>query len=108
MAVSSGTHSNVPLDPGMGGTLGRLTGAQPMSCAVDGSYFGSATARRAFMTAFTEAMHTANTEPLHLVLDEADLWAPQRTQLVGLELLDRIAEIVRRGRVRSFVPWLMI
>ena len=108
MAVFGGTHSNVPLDPGMGGTLGRLIGAQPMSCVVDVSYFVSATAQRAFMTAFTEALHTANTEPLHLVLDEADLWAPQRTHLDGLELLDRIEEIMRRGRVRGFVPCLMI
>ncbi|MGI8710443.1 MAG: hypothetical protein ACR2LA_05570, partial [Acidimicrobiales bacterium] len=60
-----------------------------------------------FMTAFAEALHEANTEPLHLVLDEADLWAPQRAQPGGHALLGRIEEIVRRGRVRGFVPWLI-
>lgn len=35
------------------------------------------------MTAFSEALYDANTEPLHLVLDEADLWAPQRAQQEG-------------------------
>ena len=30
------------------------------------------------MAAFSEALYEANEEPLHLVLDEADLWAPQR------------------------------
>ena len=59
------------------------------------------------MTAFTEALYVANTEPLHLVLDEADLWAPQRAQPGGQDLLNRIEEIVRRGRVRGFVPWLI-
>ena len=59
------------------------------------------------MTEFTAALYEANTEPLHLVLDEADLWAPQRTQPDGLELLGRVEEIVRRGRVRGFVPWLI-
>ena len=59
------------------------------------------------MTAFTEALYAANTEPLHLMLDEADLWAPQRAQPGGQDLLNRIEEIVRRGRVRGFVPWLM-
>jgi len=107
VAVFGGAHADVPLDPGMGAALGRLVGAQPMACVVDVSDFGSAAARRAFMTAFTGALYQANTETLHLVLDEADLWAPQRTQPDGLELLGRIEEIVRRGRVRGFVPWLI-
>ena len=107
VAVFGGAHADVTLDPGMGAALGRLVGAQPMACVVDVSDFGSAAARRSFMTAFTEALYAANTEPLHLVLDEADLWAPQRTQPDGLELLGRVEEIVRRGRVRGFVPWLI-
>jgi hypothetical protein len=28
------------------------------------------------MAGFSEALYEANEEPLHLVLDEADLWAP--------------------------------
>ncbi len=107
VAVFGGLHADVPLDPGMGASLGRLVGAHAMACVVDVSDFGSAAARRAFMTAFTEALYAANTEPLHLVLDEADLWAPQRTQPDGLDLLGRVEEIVRRGRVRGFVPWLI-
>jgi hypothetical protein len=78
VAVFGGTHADVPLDPGMGAGLDRLVGTQPMACVVDVSDFGSAAARRFFMAAFTEALYAANTEPLHLVLDEADLWAPQR------------------------------
>jgi len=74
---------------------------------VDVSDLGSAIARRGFMTAFTAALYEANTEPLHLVLDEADLWAPQRVQPGGHELLGRVEEIVRRGRIRGFVPWLI-
>jgi len=46
-------------------------------------------------------------QPLHLVLDEADLWAPQRIGADGHALLGRVEEIVRRGRVRGFVPWLI-
>jgi len=41
------------------------------------------------------------------VLDEADLWAPQRVPADGHDLLGRVEEIVRRGRVRGFVPWLI-
>jgi hypothetical protein len=91
----------------MGAALGQLVGTHQMACVVDVSDLGSAAARRGFMTAFTEALYAANTEPLHLVLDEADLWAPQRAQSDGYDLLQRVEEIVRRGRIRGFVPWLI-
>jgi len=107
VTVFGGLHADVPLTPGMAVALGRLVGTQPIACVVDVSDFGSPAARRLFMTAFTEALYQANTEPLHLVLDEADLWAPQRAQPGGHELLGRVEEIVRRGRVRGFVPWLI-
>ena len=107
VVVFGGRHADVQLTPGMGAALGRLVGTQPLACVVDVSDIGSAPARRSFMTAFTAALYDSNTEPLHLVLDEADLWAPQRVQLDGYDLLGRIEEIVRRGRVRGFVPWLV-
>jgi len=105
--VFGGLHADVPLDPGMAVALGRLIGTQPIACVVDVSDLGSASVRRFFMTAFTEALYASNTQPLHLVLDEADLWAPQRAQPEGQDLLGRVEEIVRRGRVRGFVPWLI-
>ena len=107
VVVFGGAHADVPLDPGMGVALGRLVATHPLACVVDVSDLGGSAARRAFMTAFAEALYEANTEPLHLVLDEADLWAPQRAQPGGHTLLGRIEEIVRRGRVRGFVPWLV-
>jgi len=107
VVVFGGRHADVALDEGMGAALGRLVGTHPLACVVDVSDLGSSAARRSFMTAFAEALYEANTEPLHLVLDEADLWAPQRAQHSGQALLGRIEEIVRRGRVRGFVPWLI-
>ena len=41
------------------------------------------------------------------MLDEADLWAPQRPLPDQTGLLGHIEEIVRRGRVRGFIPWLI-
>jgi transposase-like protein len=107
VVVFGGRHGDIPLVPHMGDALGRLLGTQHLACVVDVSDLGSAAARRGFMTAFTAALHESNTEPLHLVLDEADLWAPQRVQADGYDLLGRIEEIVRRGRVRGFIPWLI-
>jgi len=107
LVVFGGRHADVALDPGMGMALGTLIGTRALACVVDVSDLGSAIARRSFMTAFTAALYEANREPLHLVLDEADLWAPQRAQPGGQELLGRVEEIVRRGRIRGFVPWLI-
>ncbi len=107
VVVFGGRHADVALAPGQGAALGRLVATRALACVVDVSDLGSASARRAFVTAFTEALHEANAEPLHLVLDEADLWAPQRVPPGGHDLLDRIEEVVRRGRVRGFVPWLI-
>ncbi len=107
VVVFGGAHADVPLTSGMGAALGRLVGTQALACVVDVSDLGSGAARRGFMTAFTEALYDSNTEPLHLVLDEADLWAPQRVPPDGADLLGRVEEIVRRGRARGFVPWLI-
>ena len=107
VVVFGGLHADVALDAGMGAALGQLIGTHQIACVVDVSDLGSAAVRRGFMTAFTEALFAANTEPLHLVLYEADLWAPQRAQPDGYDLLQRVEEIVRRGRVRGFVPWLI-
>ena len=83
VVVFGGRHADIPLDDGMGAALGRLLGTHPLACVVDLSELGSSAVRRLFMTAFARALHHVNTEPLHLVLDEADLWAPQRAQPDG-------------------------
>ena len=107
VVVFGGRHADVPLHEGMGAALGRLVGEHSLACVVDLSELGSGAARRRFMSSFAEAVYEANSEPLHLVLDEADMWAPQRPMPEGMALLGRIEEIVRRGRVRGFIPWLI-
>jgi hypothetical protein len=107
VVVFGGRHADIELDETMGAALGRLVGMRHLACVVDLSELGSSASRRRFMTAFAEAVYEANTEPLHLVFDEADLWAPQRPLPEANTLLGRIEEIVRRGRVRGFIPWLI-
>jgi hypothetical protein len=107
VVVFGGKHADVPITGEMGTALGRLVAGEALACVIDLSELGSNAARRRFMAVFAEALYEANEEPLHLVLDEADLWAPQRP-IKGWEgLLGHIEEIVRRGRVRGFIPWLI-
>jgi uncharacterized protein len=107
VVVFGGRHADVAITAEMGAALGRLIAGQALACVVDLSELGSSIARRRFMAAFAEALYEANEEPLHLVLDEADLWAPQRPIKGWESLLGHIEEIVRRGRVRGFIPWLI-
>jgi uncharacterized protein len=107
VVVFGGRHADIKLDESMGAALGHLVGMRHLACVVDLSELGSSASRRRFMTAFAETVYEANTEPLHLVFDEADLWAPQRPLPEANTLLGRIEEIVRRGRVRGFIPWLI-
>ncbi len=55
------------------------------------------------MTDFAERLYHRNRDPLHLVLDEADTFAPQRTDPGGQRLLGAIEDLVRRGRARRMV-----
>ena len=105
--VFGGRHADVPISAKMGAALGHIVAREALVCVIDLSELGSNAARRRFMAAFSEALYEANEDPLHLILDEADLWAPQRP-IKGWEgLLGHIEEIVRRGRVRGFIPWLI-
>ena len=48
-------------------------------------------------------------EPVHFVFDEADMWAPQveRDKGDAPKILGMMETIIRRGRVRGFIPWLI-
>jgi hypothetical protein len=60
------------------------------------------------MVAFLETIYrTVSGEPFHLVVDEADLFAPQKPQKGDETLLGHMENIVRRGRVKGFIPWLI-
>jgi uncharacterized protein len=107
VVVFGGRHADVPITAEMGAALGRMIASEALVCVVDLSELGSNAARRRFMAVFSEALYETNKEPLHLVLDEADLWAPQRPLPDQTGLLGHIEEIVRRGRVRGFIPWLI-
>ena len=88
--VFGGRHADVPITAESGAALGRLIVAEALACVVDLSELGSNAARRRFMAGFCEALYEANEDPLHLVLDEVDLWAPQRP-IKGWESLSAIS-----------------
>jgi DNA segregation ATPase FtsK/SpoIIIE-like protein len=54
-----------------------------------------------FMTDFAERLYHRNRQPLQVVLDEADAFAPQRPQHGQERMLGSIEDLVRRGRARG-------
>lgn len=107
VVIFGGLHADIPIAEASAAPLAKAIAEGDFSCVVDLSELGSGAARRRFMSTLAEGLYTHNRDPLHMILDEADMWAPQRPLPDQTVLLNRIDEIVRRGRVRGFIPWLI-
>lgn len=100
IVVLGGEHGDLPLTEDMGVGVAQLVIEQRVPVVIDLKLFNKAQRVR-FMTAFAEKLFHSNREPLHLVLDEADMFAPQKVFKGGERLLGAIDDIVRRGRTRG-------
>lgn len=102
VTILGGEHGDVPLEPGAGEVIADALVDDPFPAVLDLGLFRKGEQIK-FMTAFAEAIYRRNRAPLHLVLDEADAFAPQRTMKgEGAErLLGAIEDLVRRGRARG-------
>lgn len=98
--IAGGEHADVPINPDSGEVLANLIIDNRLSMVVDVSLFRKGEQVK-FMTAFAETLYRRNRNALHLVLDEADAFAPQRPMPGEQRLLGAIEDIVRRGRARG-------
>jgi hypothetical protein len=108
VAIFGGPHGDLPLNEHSGALIGETSATMAESCIIDLSEFASKAADRRFMVAFLETLYRkAGGEPFHLIVDEADLFAPQKPGKGDEVLLGHMENIVRRGRVKGFIPWLI-
>jgi uncharacterized protein len=108
VAIFGGPRGDLPLNEHAGALIGETAATMAESCIIDLRELGSKAAERRFMTAFLETIYRkAGGEPFHLVVDEADLFAPQKPSSGDEVLLGLMENIVRRGRVKGFIPWLI-
>lgn len=106
VAIFGGEHGDLPITESAGALLGETVATAQQSCIVSLGGLQTKAAERRFMLAFLEKLYRkAPGEPFHLVFDEADLWAPQKSSEPQIQNL--MEQIVRRGRVRGFIPWLI-
>lgn len=96
--IFGGSHGDIPLEPGAGELVADLIVDQRLSCILDLKLFDSEAGKRRFLLAFAQRLLKRNADPLHLFLEEADDYLPQKPGKAQLEVLGAFENIVRRGR----------
>lgn len=111
VVIFGGPHADLPITPHAGALIGETVATMRESAILDLSQFETAASERRFMRDFLDALYRkAAGDPVHLVFDEADLWAPERimdkegdaTKLHGI-----MQTVVRRGRIKGLTSWLI-
>lgn len=76
VVIFGGTHSDFPLGAQHGDALAEIVGTSSTSSIIDTSQMKTSERSR-FFTDFADGLVRKNKGPLHLVIDEAHLFAPQ-------------------------------
>ena len=102
--IFGGAHGDLALTEHAGALIGETVADMAESCIIDLSQINTKAGERRFMLAFLTAIYRGvNGSPVHVVFDEADMWAPQRLldkDGEAAKLLGMIEPIVRSGRVK--------
>lgn len=102
--VMGGEHGDLALPPKSGSVVADFVVESGQSVVLDLSGFESNAEQDRFVTDFAERLFRAKAKSrsaLHLMLDEADAFAPQRCMPGQQRMLGAIEAIVRRGRSRG-------
>lgn len=101
--VLGGAHGDVPLEPTAGELVADVTVDTGQSIVVDVSEM-SKTQQRSFVAAFAQRLYRAKGQSrsiVHVVLEEADEFAPQRVTAKDAPMVGAISQLIRRGRSRG-------
>lgn len=100
VVIVGGEHADLPLQETSGALVADLVIEQRIPLVLDLSELSKAAMRR-FTTDFLERLYLANREALHVVVDEADVIAPQRLPADMTRLFSAVDAVVRRGRKKG-------
>ncbi len=101
IAVFGGPHADIPLHDGAGRIIGELITANGISAVLDMGQMRKAEQAR-LVADLLEYLFTHNRDPLWLVLEEADAFAPQQPMGELTRVLGEVDRIARRGRNFGF------
>jgi hypothetical protein len=100
VVVFGGDHKDLPLEEGAGTFIGETIAALDQSAIIDLEQFSKGKQVK-FLKDFFLALYHHNREPLLLLADEAQRYAPQATRGTGgeiLECLGAVEDVVKLGR----------
>ena len=98
--IFGGRHGDVPLEKTGGQLVADLVVNERLSCVLDTSEFSEGDKIR-FLIDFAERLYRKNEAPLHLFLEEADDYAPQKPMRDEARMLRAWENVVKRGRARG-------
>jgi len=98
--IFGGEHGDVPLEQGGGAFLAQLIVEERLSCVIDVSELSEG-AKTRFLIDFAEKLYRTNREPLHLFLEEADDFIPQKPFREQARCVGAWERIVKRGGFRG-------
>ena len=102
VAVFGGDHGDMPLTAAMGEPLAKLISAENFPCVIDTSLMRKEEQGQLAIDLF-EGLFRFNKDALTIVLEEADVFAPQNPAKDGYaaRVLHEVDRIARRGRARG-------
>jgi hypothetical protein len=105
VVVFGGDHQDVPLEHGAGKFVGETVAKLEQSCILDLEYFSKGKQVR-FLADFFLSLYDANREPLLLLLDEAQRYAPQSRMPDpdSAKCLGAVEDLVKLGRKHGIGP----
>lgn len=98
--IFGGEHGDIPLEPTAGSLFARLVAEDRMTCVLDLSLFTKGEQTR-FLLDFATTLFRLNREPMHLFLDEADEYIPQRVFKDMAPLVGAWSKLIKQGRNRG-------
>ncbi|HEV7405205.1 MAG TPA: hypothetical protein VGO11_19835 [Chthoniobacteraceae bacterium] len=104
VVVLGGEHGDTPLLPSSGAVVADFVVSSGRSVVLDMSGFESNAAQDRFAADFAERLYrskAADRATIHLMVDEADSFAPQRAMPGQQRMLGAFEAICRRGRSRG-------
>lgn len=104
VTIIGGEHGDLPLDVGSGKIIADLVVEEPGFYVIDLGHWESDSEHRRWAAPFLDRLYRRKAkarDPLHLFVDEADVFAPQRPQKGDEQMLHNMEAIVRRGGIRG-------
>jgi hypothetical protein len=100
VVIFGGRHADVPLEENAGKVIAAAVVEKRFSAILDFSIMSKAGMKR-FLLAFMEELYRINQEPIHLICDEADRYAPQKPDGDDAKLIAAMDDIVSRGGIKG-------